>query len=151
VKLAAFDVDLDRVHGYSAVNGRLCYNAQEWPYEKILEHDRVLVEIASPVDTSRKNAERYNRRKWSIGNALMIGRMMFWAEVEGIIDRILVSPSNRWTCGYEERVREVMAGCVGQDNHDIRACRSMLYFYQERPDRWQPIRDYYRALSKRKR
>ena len=150
MKRAAFDVDLDRVHGFSESQGRLCYNAQEWPFDKILEHDLILVEIASPVTTARKAAEQYNRRKWAIGNALMIGRMMCWAEVEGIIDRILVSPSNKWTLGHPEEVREVAAGCFKQDNHDIRACRCMLFYHEQNPDRWVPIRDYYKSLSTRK-
>lgn len=149
-KLAAFDVDLHRVHGYSDVTGRICYNAAEWPWEAFAAHDTVLVEIASPVDTSSEPAQAYNRRKWAIGNAMMIGRLMFWAELNNCLPKFLVAPSNLWTLGHPEKVREAASGCIGQDNHDIRACRSMLHYYKTNPAKWVPLSAYYKALSTKK-
>jgi len=147
----AFDVDLHRVHGYSTIAGRVCYNATEWPWEAIHNHDLVLVEIASPVDTSREAAEAYNRRKWAIGNALMIGRLLLSLEQLRIEDRVLVSPSNKWTLGHKESIRDVTAGCAGEDNHDIRACRAMLHYHKTNPVMWVPIRAYYNNLSTKKK
>jgi len=147
--VVAFDVDLHRVHGYSDSGARICYNASEWPWKALAEHDLILVEIASPVDTSKSDAESYNRRKWAIGNALMIGRLMCVAEQQGWLGKILVSPSNKWTLGHKEKMRDVIAGCEGQDNHDIRACRAMLHYHKTNPDRWVSIRSYYDSLSKR--
>lgn len=147
--VVAFDVDLHRVHGYSDAGVRICYNASEWPWQAIFDNELVLVEIASPVDTSKCQAEAYNRRKWAIGNALMIGRLMCVAEQRGMMDKILVSPSNKWTLGHAEKMRDVIADCVGEDNHDIRACRAMLHYHRTNPDKWVPIRTYYDSLSKR--
>lgn len=150
----AFDVDLHRVHGYSEVTGRVCYNSPEWPWDDLLPgnpsgHDVILIEIASPVDTSRKASEAYNRRKWAIGNSLMIGRLLFVAQQGAFEDRILVSPSTKWTEQYDEKTREIMAGCANQDNHDIRACRCMLFFHSLSPSKWVPILQYYKSLSTR--
>lgn len=144
----AFDVDLHRVHGYSDAAGRVCYKAAEWPWEQIEAHDQVLVEIASAVSTARVAAEEYNRRKWAIGNSMMIGRLMYAAELKGYLNKILVSPSTKWTLGHKEEMRDVIAGCVGQDNHDIRACRAMLHYHRTNPDRWVPLQSYYDSLSK---
>lgn len=152
----ACDVDLGRVHCYSETQGRVCYNSPEWPWEALLTHDRILVEIASPVDTSRategndKAAQAYNRRKWAIGNAFMIGRLDFWASQNGIQDRIMVSSADRWTLQHREAIREAAAGVLGQDNHDIRACRCMLYYHRNNPERWSPIRGFLASLSKKK-
>lgn len=147
----AFDVDLLRVHGYSETDGRVCYNASEWPWDSIAEHETLLVEIASPVDTSRVEAEAYNRRKWAIGNSLMIGRLMLYAEQNRRLGDILVSPANVWTEQYDEKTREQMSFCYGEDNHDIRACRCMLHFHEMSPSRWRPILDYYQSLSRAKK
>jgi hypothetical protein len=147
--VVAFDVDLHRVHGYSDAGVRLCYNASEWPWAELLKFDTILVEIASPVDTSKCDAESYNRRKWAIGNALMIGRLMCVAEQQGKIEKVLVSPSNKWTLGHPEKMRDTISGCAGEDNHDIRACRAMLHYHRTNPDKWVPIRTYYDSLSKR--
>jgi hypothetical protein len=147
--VVAFDVDLHRVHGYSDAGERICYNAPEWPWAVVLAADKVLVEIASPVDTSKSDAESYNRRKWAIGNSLMIGRLMCVAEQQGMMAKILVSPANKWTLGHPEKVRDTIANCVKEDNHDIRACRAMLHYHRTNPDKWVPIRSYYDSLSKR--
>lgn len=145
----AFDVDLHRVHAYSDTLGRICYNATEWPWEQILAHTLVLVEIASPVSTAKDPAEEYNRRKWAIGNSMMIGRLMYAAELGGYMNKILVSPANKWTLGHRESMRNVIVGCEGEDNHDIRACRAMLHYHRTNPDLWVPLRSYYDSLSKR--
>lgn len=153
---AAFDVDLNRVHGYSERDGRLCYDASEWPWGEILKHDLILVEIASPVDTSggslaKKRAQAYNRRKWAISNGLQIGRLMHWMQMQGILDRLLVSPATDWTLGHKEEIREVVAGCAGEDNHDIRACRCMLAYHLTNPTKWRPIENYLASLSKKRK
>jgi hypothetical protein len=148
--VVAFDVDLHRVHGYSDLHGRVCYQAAEWPWGELTRHDMILVEIASPVSTAKASAEEYNRRKWAIGNAMMIGRLMFAAEVGGYINKIMVSPATKWTLGHPEEMRDVIAGCAKQDNHDIRACRAMLHYHRTNPDKWAPIRTYYDSLSSKK-
>jgi hypothetical protein len=147
MRIAAFDVDLGRVHGYSADGTRICYNAPEWPWDAILSFDRILVEIAHPVSTAHSDAESYNRRKWAIGNALMIGRLTQWLEARQALDRMLVSPANWWTLGYPEECRDRIARCVREDNHDIRACRAMLVFHSTNPEKWMPLWKYHAALS----
>jgi hypothetical protein len=147
----AFDVDLLRLHAWSDTVGRVCYNATEWPWHAILEHDTVLVEIGSPVATGRDPVEAYNRRKWAIGNAMQIGRLMHWCGQHSCLDKVLVSPAERWTLGHGEGMRNVVADAVGQDNHDLRACRAMLVYHSTNPDKWQPILAYYRGLSHSKK
>lgn len=152
----AFDVDLLRIHAYSSRDGRVCYNASEWPWEALHTHDTILVEVASPVDTSRgtskaKKAQAYNRRKWAIGNSVQVGRFMRYLDGHpALLPKVLASPANVWTGGYAEVERETMAGCYGEDNHDIRACRCMLFFYQNRKQDWVPINEWFRNLSTKK-
>lgn len=150
-KLAAFDVDLHRVHGFSNEGGRICYNAPDWPFEQIATFDRILVEVASPVATGDSSAEAYNRRKWAIGNSIMVGRLLQWASTNYDLSKIYVSSADRWTLKHAEKVREAAAGCLGQDNHDIRACRCMLFYYSTNPVEWKPLMDYYQGLSDKKK
>lgn len=149
-KLAAFDVDLHRVHGYCATSGRICYNSPSWPFATIATYDRILVEVASPVATGSSSAEDYNRRKWAIGNSIMVGRLLEWAEKHYDPAKILVSSADKWTLKHEEKIREAAAGVSGQDNHDIRACRCMLFYFSTNPIQWQPLLDYYQGLSTKK-
>ena len=147
----AFDVDLHRIHGYSERDGRVCYNATEWPWEVMHTHDTILVEIASPVDTSKVKAQSYNRRKWAISNALQIGRLQLYLQQQNLYDRLLVSPSNEWTLKHPESYREIIAGCAGSDNHDIGACRCMLFYHTTNPDKWKPLDNYLLGLSTKKK
>lgn len=147
----AFDVDLHRVHGYSERDGRVCYNAPDWPWDVLHTHDTILVEIASPVDTSKVKAQAYNRRKWAISNSLQIGRLQLYLQQQGLYDRLLVSPSTDWTLGHPEKLREAAAGVIGQDNHDIRACRCMLFYHSTNPDKWRPLDEYLAGLSKKRK
>jgi hypothetical protein len=142
--IAAFDIDMHRIHGYADPGGRICYNAPEWPWDEIRTFERVLIEVGSAVDTSRglakdQRAQAYNRRRWGLYSAFELGRLSLWAGLNDMTDRILVSTAPEWTRGYPESAREAMAGCVSEDNHDIRACRCMLYFYNLDPKRWYPI------------
>lgn len=146
---AAFDVDLGRIHGYASHGLRVCYNSPEWPFGAVRGFDFILVEVASPVDTSSDRAQAFNRRKWMIGNSLLVGRLMHWA-LDGNYDhtKILVSPANKWTLGHEEKMRDQISGCAGEDNHDIRACRAMLHYHATNPEQWVPLMTYFTNLSK---
>jgi hypothetical protein len=150
MKVAAFDVDLNRVHGVRGDHSVICYNATEWPFEEILTCSKVLVEVASPIDTSAEVSQSYNRRKWAIGNSMQVGRLMYWAQLNGVLDRFLVSPSNLWTLGHPEKQREAAAGVAGKHNHDIRACICMLAYYASNPEKWVPLSEYYLGLHKKK-
>lgn len=149
--LAAFDVDMWRIHGYSNETGRICYNASEWPIEAILRHTAILIEIASAVDTSKgkgkdKRAQIFNRRRWGLANMFQIGQLLQIRKSYPTFPPILVSPANKWTKSYSENLRELIAGCAGEDNHDIRACRSMLQFYAMDPMKWIPVDTYLENL-----
>ena len=144
---AAFDVDMNRIHGYSDTFGRICYNAPEWPWEAILEHKTILVEVAGPINTAGSSAEVMNRTKWMISNSFTVGRLWYFANLVNMLDRILVSPSTSWTLKHGEKMRETVAGCSGEDNHDIRACRCMLFYHNTNPEKWVPLRSYYQNLS----
>ena len=147
----AFDVDLHAIHGYSEGEGRLCYKAPEWPWDAIQRHSCVLVEVASAVDTSRgvsavKHAQQFNRRRWAVHNGVQVGRLMLFAQQYGLTNRVFVSSAEKWTLGHAEATREVVAGCSGEDNHDIRACRCMLFYHSTNPEKWVPIETWYAGL-----
>lgn len=154
VPTVAFDIDLHRIHGYSTFLGRVCYNSPTWPWDVLRSHKTILVEVASPVDTSKKRragGQAHNRRKWAIGNSIEFGKFIYHCESVGILDRVRVSSADRWTLSYEESIREVIAGCSKQDNHDIRACRCMIHFYQTNPEKWLPVNEWYAQLSKKRK
>ncbi len=142
----AFDVDLRAIHGYSERDGRVCFKATEWPWEVILAHDTILVEVASPVNTARTKSQRHNRNRWNVHNCLQVGRLWYFLQQCNRADDLLVSPAEKWTLGHREEEREIMAGCYKQDNHDIRACRCMLFFHDTNPNKWVRMADYYQAL-----
>lgn len=145
--IAACDIDLLRIHAWSNHLGRICYNADSWPLVQLAQHETILIEIATAQDTGTRK-EAYNRRRWAIGNSFQLGRFAVLAESmiingsERLIDRVLVSPSTKWTMNHPEPVREAAAGCAGEDNHDIRACRCMIFYYQKNPDKWTPLRTW---------
>lgn len=116
-----------------------------------MEHDVILVEIASPTDTSRgsrrdKKAQAYNRRRWSLSNMFHIGRLAEIRKLFPAFPAILVSPATVWTKHQNEIQRETIAGCRDQDNHDIRACRCMLFYYFGDPSLWVPLDRYIEQL-----
>lgn len=154
--IVACDVDLLRIHAWSNTQGRICYNADQWPLVQLMEHETILIEIATAQDTSRSRKESYNRRRWAIGNAFQIGRYAVLASqavftgATSLLDRTLVSPSTLWTLNHPEPIREAAAGCSGQDNHDIRACRCMITYYGTNPEKWIPLRQWMSSPEEQK-
>lgn len=140
MSIVACDIDLLRIHAWSDTTGRVCYNAANWPLAALAQHETILVEIASAQNTSKKASEAYNRRRWAIGNSFQLGR--YSAIAEHLLDRTLVSPSTKWTLGHPEPLREQIAMCAKQDNHDIRACRCMIAYFRTNPEKWTPIRQW---------
>lgn len=141
----AIDVDLGRIHAFSTRDGRVCYEASDFPWDAIRSHDLVLVEVAGTVDTSSEPAQAYNRRRWTVGNLLMCGRLWAFVEHNPSVS-VLVSPAEKWTMGYKEKQRNVIAGTAGQDNHDIRSCREMIFFHRTNPENWVPFSTYYTGI-----
>lgn len=155
MSIIAFDVDYKRIHAWSDKIGRVCFDAPEWrPFaDTIVCHDTILMEVFSPIfydkstgNPSKDKAIRTNKMKMALFNARICGEMYSW-----LIDRygyakaqtMLVAPSSLWSLGHEEDIRHEIAGVTGQDNHDIRECRAMIFFYQRNPRQWYKVTDYY--------
>ena len=143
----SIDVDLHRVHAWSSRDGRVCFNAPDFPFEALGSHDVILLEIASPLFYHDNPKTIYQTAKWTIYNSFMFGRLVWVLQEHLIINRLLVSPSNHWTLGHQEDIRNEMAGCTGEDNHDIRACRAMQWFYKNAPGRWVPYEEFIQNLN----
>ena len=143
----SLDVDLGRIHAYSTVAGRVCYNADDFPWAALLAHDLILVEVASAIDTSANSAQQFNRRKWMVGNLLQAGRLWLWCEQNK--KTILASSADKWTLGHNEKMRNVVAHTADQDNHDIRSCREMLFYHNTNPEKWIPFPTFYENLRKK--
>lgn len=143
----AIDIDLGRIHAYSSVVGRVCYNADDFPWTTLLAHDLILAEVASAIDTSANSAQQFNRRKWMVGNLLQAGRLWLWAEQQS--KTVLVSSADKWTLGHNEKMRNVVADTAGKDNHDIRSCREMLFYHGTNPEKWAPFSTFYENLRKK--
>jgi hypothetical protein len=147
MSIIAFDVDLLRIHAWSTETRRVCYEAPDFPFDELVKHDRILMEVASPNFYDKRPSVVYNTMKWACFNMTMLGRLARWLEERGQLDKLLVAPSSAWSCGHEEAVRQEMAGCTGQDNHDLRETRAMIWFYKRAPGKWVPYHDYLRSLS----
>jgi len=119
----------------------------------------ILVEVASPVfyhgDSKAASA---STARWMIYNSIAAG---VFSTVLAQADRcVLVSPSSKWTMGYDEKTRHELAGfkplkyrkCKGksiplyQHNHDIRECYAMLWSYKVKPSLWVPVFKYLESL-----
>lgn len=142
----SFDLDLNRIHAWSSKSGRVCFDAVEIPYQAILDHDRILIEVYSAVIYGKSPGELQNRFKGAIFNSMVAGRIYQFCLAHGRSDRVLVSPSSRWTLGHVEPVRHQIAGVSG-DNHDIRECRAMQFYHKTNPDKWEPFEAYYASIS----
>lgn len=146
--IISLDVDLGRIHAFSNRDGRVCYNATDFPWAALSTHDITLVEVASAIDTSKNSGQAYNRRKWTVGNCLQAGRLWFWFETKPKLT-LLASSADKWTLGHNEKMRNVVANTASQDNHDIRSCREMLFYFNTNPDKWVPMGTYYENLRKK--
>jgi len=159
MSVIAFDVDYKRIHAWSTKIGRVCYNAPDWrPYaDTIASHDAILMEVFSPTfyqestgSRSKDKAIITNKMKMALFNARICGELYsYFIQRYGhaFADRMLVAPSSGWTLGYPEDLRHEMAGVTGQDNHDLRECRAMLFFHSRNPKKWQRVADYYETYS----
>lgn len=155
----AFDVDYKRIHAWSTKIGRVCYNAPDWAEfaDTIFMHDIILMEVFSPNfyqemsgSKSKERAIITNKMKMALFNARICGELFSWLRFkhgELTTGKFLVAPSSAWTLGFPEDVRHDMAGVTGQDNHDLRECRAMLFFHSRNPGQWQPVQQYYSTYS----
>lgn len=146
MKILAFDIDLNRIHAVSSEFGIICCNSTEIPYDAIIRHDRLLIEVASPTLYLKSPYELRNRLKWVIYNSMIAGRIY---EFYTPNDAILVSPSSLWTCSHDEPMRHSIAGVSG-DNHDIRECKTMLFYHKTNPEKWVSFEQYFEQLSTKK-
>lgn len=135
----ALDIDLRRIHAWSSVQGKICYNSPELPDTR--GYDVVLAECWSPFFYVKpgkplSKGELTNRFKAAIYNSMRIG------ELAAKCPNLLVAPSSTWTQKYPEETRHIMAGCAGKNNHDLRECQAMIFFYTKQPSLWVPYAEY---------
>ena len=117
-------------------------------------YDVALIEVASAICYhGDSKAATASTARWQIWNSLTAG----WLACRFRGGSLLVSPSNRWTMGYDEKTRHELAGIkplkfkkngvpVYAENHDIRECRAMLWSYSVKPALWVPMEQYLETL-----
>lgn len=113
---------------------------------QLTKYDAVLFEIASPVSFIRGvagNAAMSQLAKWAIWNAAQAALLHRSMKNFGI--PMFVSPSNKWTKGYTEKQRHLIAKCV-QKKKDLRECEAMIFMYKADPTQWLPLPQYLAAL-----
>ncbi len=150
----AVDCDLHRVHAWCSECGPVGQHMDDidfihkhaWDKHMYLDRPKPLViyEIASPVSGAREtgNARLYQLTKWMLFNVYTATRLD--ALADGF--EFHVAPSNVWTRGYNEAVRQKMAevqvlypGTKKKIGHDLRECQAMLWFHQHNPEKWIPL------------
>lgn len=139
----AIDIDILRITAYSSTMGVVQDGGSSLPEKEMKEHKIVLVETASPFiyGSANDKGNQYHRLRWMIYN---IARSV---DCYNINPNALFSPSSEWTMKYPEEAREVMAGCKGKYNHDIRACICMIYFYGLSTKLWVPWPEYLTSIT----
>jgi len=148
--IISLDIDLHRIHAWSNVTGVVCANNSDIPWKAMKEHNLILVEVASPTFYTHRTDIIANRTKWAIFNAMMVGIIhehLSWCIMP---PKLLVSPSSLWTLGYPEEMRHAAAGVSG-DNHDIRECRCMQFFYGTNPEKWMTFEAFVQSLSSKRK
>ena len=154
VKILSFDIDLNGIAAWSNVVGTVASGASDvLPCTAILEHDLVLIEVASPMFYAgvKDKGRLTNTFKWAIYNSMVAGKIYMFVNHNGYaLPTILVAPSNLWTLGYNEEMRHAIASVSG-DNHDIRECRCMQFFYQSNSEKWTTFEKYFAGLSTRRK
>jgi hypothetical protein len=145
--IISFDVDLHRIHSWSSLDGRVCFNAKEFPYDRIAPHDVILMEVASPLFYEDDPKIIYQKAKWAIFNSFKLGQLVCYLEDNNLLERFRVAPSSEWTCKYPEKVRQEMANVTGEDNHDIREARTMQWFYLHHQSKWVTYETFIAGLS----
>jgi hypothetical protein len=143
--IISLDIDLRGVAAYSDIRGVILNgDTDEIPYEEMLKHQLVLVEIASPIFYGRNSkGSMTNRFKWAIYNSCIAGVIYTYLKDKSV--KLLVSPSSSWTLGYTEEQRCSIANVAG-NNHDIRECRCMQFFYKTNPGKWVSFEHYLSEL-----
>ncbi len=156
MNILSVDIDLNRHHMWSSRDGRVAFNATEVNAHALASHDLILVEVASHIfykpkgiAKSQEKAMMVRKTAWMIYNTYLTTHMYhMWLDVrESLQSRFLVAPSSEWTKKYSEEVRQKMAGVDGQDNHDIRECRTMQFFYNIHPKPWVDFHTYFNSFS----
>jgi hypothetical protein len=120
--------------------------------------DIVLIEVASPVCYhGDSKAAAASTARWQIWNSLAAGSLETCIAALRPSTRVLVSPSSKWTMGYDEKTRHAMAGIhpvktnsrgveLYKYNHDIRECMAMIWSYSVKPSLWVPLAQYLEEL-----
>lgn len=153
------DCDLHRIHAWCGECGPVGQHMTDvdFVFKHVDRHELqgldplVIYEIASPVSGAREtgNARLYQLTKW----------MLFNVHIATRLDQQLgsrtfhVAPSNVWTKGYNEEVRQKMAavtslypGTKKKIGHDLRECQAMLWFHKHNPEKWIPLHDFMEKL-----
>ncbi len=147
----SLDIDLGRIHAWSFSYGQVMYKSKDMCWGLLESHDVILAEIASPVFYGSYNkAEITNRMKWALYNGVTIGRIFERMCQLKLEHKLLVAPSSAWTLGHPEEMRNIVAGVTGENNHDIRECRCMQYYFKTNPGQWKSLPDYLASLQKGK-
>jgi len=146
--ILSFDIDLNRVHAWSSLTGRVCYNEtiDKMPVQQMALHDITLIEVGSNVFYDKKPHVVHRTAAWLIFNTYATTVLWTWHRSIAAGKKLLVSPSSSWTLGHEELIRHAMADVTG-DNHDIREARCMQFFFRHNPEKWMPFETYFNSFN----
>lgn len=162
----AIDIDLHRVHavvqdGPTETPRVVCVDLPvQSAYHKIkAECDRhaspvVLIEVADP--TTYAGLNRRGLLAWMLYNThaatYLNQRLQDREQTIGQCIVPVVAPSAKWTKGYPEQTRHLMAGVTSlaktkKQNHDLNECQAMIWFYRHEPETWTVLNKYFFELS----
>lgn len=141
----AIDCDLHKTYCVADDGRVVCKASPVLTGVELAHGDTLLYEIASPMDYTPDGNKgiAYNKRRWTIWNVAQAVQLDndILASALMVEANLLVSPSSKWTRGYELLARHKLAGCkLGEKN--LRECEAMLWFYKHRPADWIPLEQF---------
>ena len=146
-EVISIDCDLRRLHAWSSTDGPIASNASLPELQAILQSRDAglfLFECASPHLYGQQVFKK--KLSWMIYNSFCM------ATLTEQIPGLLVAPSSKWTHGYAEEVRHLIAyvktseGYTKAQNHDLKECQAMQYYHSQYPGDWVLAADYLETL-----
>lgn len=168
MSVLAIDIDLGRITAVHSELGVIAHGENPFTptffgmkWKAALSAQTILVEVAGPI---MHHEESHSHRRWMLYNVAVAATLASsWAG-----KNVLLATSTAWTKGFSEIDRASIAGIapkkyktvtrkkggrsvvtrepIWAEPHDVRECRTMIYFYARAPEPWKPLDQYLKEL-----
>ncbi len=141
----AIDCDLRRMYAWCSYCGQVCREAPDAGTIKahVKGHKdlTVLYEISDALGYQHVNGRSaaFQFARWGLWNIATA------ADLVHAVPGLLVSPSHRWTKGYNVKLRH-LAARAQSGQKDLRECETMIWMYRQAPEDWVPYAEHLKRI-----